>query len=100
MRDGVRLVKLLGEAESRNIFMLNRVGEHGRDALNIKEIHKILQVQPTSVVPFLPGLVTPSAHHGHIAANKRGKFANSVAALALEISGRNRRRDWWSWRAA
>jgi pilus assembly protein CpaE len=108
MRDAVRVVKLFGDgdvpgaehsAEHRNIFVVNRVGEVGHHALSLKDVHKVLQVQSTSIVPFLPTLVAPAAHNGLIAANKRGKFGDAVATLALELSGRKRRQRWW-WRAA
>jgi pilus assembly protein CpaE len=106
MRDAVRLTKMFGDreipgaehsAEHRNIFIVNRVGEH--HALSLKDVNNVLQVQPTSMIPFLPSLVTPAAHHGLIAADKRGKFADAIATLALELSGRKRRQKWW-WRAA
>jgi pilus assembly protein CpaE len=104
MRDAVRLARMFGDseipgaehsAEHRNLFVINRVGEHGRSALSLKDVHKVLQVQATSMVPFLPTLVAPSAHNGLIAANKRGKFGDAVATLALELSGRKRRQKWW-----
>jgi pilus assembly protein CpaE len=106
MRDAMRVMKMFGDgeipgtehsAEHRNLFVVNRVGEH--HALSLKDVHQVLQVQPTSMVPFLPSLVTPAAHHGLIASDKRGKFADAVATLALELSGRKRRQRWW-WRAA
>jgi pilus assembly protein CpaE len=100
MRDAVRLNRTLGEADAdRTIYVVNRVGEAGSHGLSLKEIAATLQAKPTSMVPFLPSLVTPAAHHATIAANKRGKFANGIGELALEISGRTRRRRWFSWRA-
>jgi len=104
MRDAVRLKKMFGDtaaeqAEHRNIFIVNRVGETGHGGLSLKEVNNVLQATPTSIVPFLPSLVTPAAHHATVAANKRGKFANGIGALALEISGRTERRKWWSRRA-
>jgi pilus assembly protein CpaE len=104
MRDAVRLKKMFGDTgaaeqlEHRSMFVVNRVGETGRHGLSLKEVDNVLQVKPTSLIPFLPSLVTPAAHHATIAASKRGKFANAVGTLALEISGRNQRRRWW-WRA-
>jgi pilus assembly protein CpaE len=99
MRDAARLKKAFGDADTdRNIFVVNRVGEAGNHGLSLKEITDVLQVKPTSTVPFLPSLVTPAAHHATIAARQR-KFGNAVGALALEISGRTRRRKWFSWRA-
>jgi pilus assembly protein CpaE len=106
MRDGVRLKKMFGDgagddgqSEHRSIFIVNRVGETGNHGLTLRDVNKVLQVQPTSTVPFLPSLVTPAAHHGTIAATKRGKFADAMAAVALELSGRKQRRKWFSWRA-
>jgi pilus assembly protein CpaE len=96
MRDAVRLAKMVGEGtEAGNIFVVNRFGEAGRYGLPMKDVHKVLQVQAASLVPFLPSLVAPSAQHGLAAASKRGKFADAVSTLALEISGRNQRRRWW-----
>src|SRR6516162_6671615 len=104
MRDAMRLAKLFGDGddvqtEHRSIFIVNRTGEAGHHGLSLKEVYKVLQAQPTSTIPFLPSLMTPAAHHGTIAAKKRGKFADGVAAVALELSGRKRRRRWFSWRA-
>jgi pilus assembly protein CpaE len=101
MRDAVRMVKLFDQDEhsGRNMFVVNRVGEAGAHALSLKDLHGVLQVKPSALVPFLPNLVTPAAHHGLVAASKGGKFADAVTTLALEISGRAPRRKWWSWRA-
>jgi pilus assembly protein CpaE len=103
MRDAVRLKKMFGDnaaeqAEHRNIFIVNRVGETGSGGLSLKEVNSVLQAAPTSLIPFLPKLVTPAAHHATIAA-RQTKFGNAVGVLALEISGRTRRRKWFSWRA-
>jgi pilus assembly protein CpaE len=104
MRDAVRLSKLFGDgteqhSEHRNLFVVNRVGEAGKHALQLKDVHHVLQAKPTSMAPFLPSLLTPAAHNGLIAASKHGKFAAAVGTLALEISGRNRRKTRW-WRRA
>jgi pilus assembly protein CpaE len=104
MRDAVRIARMFGEApgtehaEHRNIFVVNRVGEVGSQGVALKDVRNVLQVQPTSLVPFLPALVTPSAHNGLAAASKRGKFGDAVSSLASELSGR-RPRKWYQWRA-
>jgi pilus assembly protein CpaE len=100
MRDAVRLKKAFGDTSGTEqaIFVLNRGGEAGSHGLSQKEIVSVLQAKPTSTIPFLPKLVTPAAHHATVAARQR-KFGNAVGALALEISGRTRRRRWFSWRA-
>jgi pilus assembly protein CpaE len=106
MRDAARLANMFaetgapgtGHTEHRNIFVVNRVGEVGQHAVALKDIQSVLQGKPATLIPFLPALVTPSAHHGRAAASKRGKFADAVSALATELSGRGRRK-WWQWRA-
>jgi pilus assembly protein CpaE len=96
MRDGVRVAKLFGdEPDANTIFVVNRVGEAGGHALGVKEIQGVLQVAPTSLVPFLPKLIAPAAQHAHVAASQRGKFTDGVGKLATEISGRQQRRKWW-----
>ena len=99
MRDAMRLAKLFGVSdaglEHRNMFVVNKIGEAGNGILNLNDIISVIGVQPTSTIPFLPSLISPAVHNGLIAASKRGKFANAVTALALELSGRNPRRSWW-----
>ena len=100
MRDAVRLKKAFGDTPGaeKAIFVLNREGEVGSHGLSQKEIISVLQAKPTSAIPFLPNLVIPAAHHATVAA-RQSKFGNEVGALALEISGRSRKRRWFSWRA-
>jgi pilus assembly protein CpaE len=104
MRDAVRVAKMFDgdgdpSAERRSAFIVNRGGETGRHGLSLAEINKVLQVQPISMVPFLPNLVTTAAHHATVAASKRGKFADAIGTFAVELSGRKQRRQWFSWRA-
>jgi pilus assembly protein CpaE len=100
MRDAVRLKKSFGDmpGAEQAIFILNREGEAGNHGLSLKEVGNVLQAKPTTTIPFLPKLVTPAAHQATIAARQR-KFGNAVGALALEISGRTRKRRWFSRRA-
>jgi pilus assembly protein CpaE len=100
MRDAVRLKKAFGDTSGAEqaIFVLNREGEAGNHGLSQSEIISVLQAKPTSTIPFLPKLVTPAAHHATIAARQR-KFGNAVGELALEISGRTRKRGWFARRA-
>jgi pilus assembly protein CpaE len=100
MRDAARLKKAFGDTPGAEqaIFVVNREGEAGSHGLGQKEINNVLQAKPTSTIPFLPKLVTPAAHHATVAASQR-KFANGIATLALEISGRTQRRRLFSWRA-
>ena len=98
VRDLVRMRAALGEgsAEHRNLFVLNRQGEGGRHGVSLKDMHAVLQLRPNSVIPFQPTLLTAAATNGQVAAARRGKFADAVAGLASELSGRTReRRGWW-----
>jgi hypothetical protein len=48
------------------------------------------------VIPFQPTLFTTVAGGAKIAAGRRGKFTDAIAALAFELSGRPpERRRWW-----
>ena len=96
MRDAVRLAALYDD--DRNLFVVNRVGEVSQ-ALSLKDVQTVLQVQPTSLIPFLPRVVTPSATHALVAASKRGKFGDGIDKLVFELSGRQRRRKWFWQRA-
>jgi pilus assembly protein CpaE len=110
MRDCVRVTRqfdrgdgketgTLGHAlNTRNVFVVNRVGEAGSSALSLKDVEMVLQDKPTSEIPFLPRLVTPAAQNAVAATSKRGKFADGIATLALEITGRQQGRkssSWW-----
>jgi pilus assembly protein CpaE len=98
MRDAVRLKSMFGDTDHSTVFILNREGEAGSNGLSLKEVSNVVQAKPTSIVPFLPKLVTPAAHHATIAASQR-KFGNAIGELALEISGRTRKRRWFTRRA-
>jgi pilus assembly protein CpaE len=96
MRDVVRVGKMFGDKpDASTIFVVNRLGEAGQHGLSVKDIQGVIQVAPTSLVPFLPKLVAPAANHATVATSQRGKFADAVAKLATEISGRQERRRWW-----
>jgi len=98
VRDLVRQRAAFGEgsAEHRSLFVLNRQGEGGRHAVPLKDMHAVLQLRPNSVIPFQPALLTAASTNGQVAVARRGKFADAVAGLALELSGRTReRRGWW-----
>jgi pilus assembly protein CpaE len=98
VRDTVRLRTALGEGDGkrRNILVVNRHGEGGRHAVTLHEMQHVVEAKPKSVIPFQPTLFTTVAGATKIAAAQRGKFADAIAALALEMSGRPpERRRWW-----
>jgi pilus assembly protein CpaE len=98
VRDTVRLRAALGEGDGkrRNILVVNRHGEGGRHAVTLHEMQHVVEARPKSVIPFQPSLFTTVAGATKIAAARRGKFADAIAALALEMSGRPpERRRWW-----
>jgi pilus assembly protein CpaE len=98
VRDTVRLRAALGEGDGkrRNILVVNRHGEGGRHAVTLHEMQHVVEAKPKGVIPFQPSLFTTVAGATKIAAARRGKFADAIAALALEMSGRPpERRRWW-----
>ena len=77
------------------MLVVNRHGEGGRHAMTLDEMQQVIKLQPKSVIPFQPSLFT-AAPAAEIAAARRGKFADAIAALAIEMSGRPpERRRWW-----
>lgn len=98
VRDTLRLRATIGDggAEHRNILVVNRSGEGGRHAVTLHEMRAVLEMQPKGVIPFQPAVFTAAANDGQVAAARSGHFADAVAALALELSGRpKQRRAWW-----
>jgi pilus assembly protein CpaE len=99
VRDIVRLRDVLGEdnGKRRNGFVVNRYGEGGRHAVTLQEMHHVLGLQPKTVIPFLPTVFAAAANGTRVAAARRSKFSDAIAALVLELSGRPpERRRWWS----
>lgn len=98
VRDIVRLRGVLGEGDGkRNSMVVNRYGEGGRHAVTLQEMHHVLGLQPRTVIPFLPTLFAAATNGRRVAAARRSKFTDAIAALVLELSGRPpERRRWWS----
>jgi pilus assembly protein CpaE len=94
VRDTVRLRDALGEGDAahRNILVVNRSGEGGRQAMTLEEMAKV-ELRPKVVIPFRPKLFTAPG------LARRGALTEAVAALAAEISGRMPERNPW-WRFA
>ena len=91
VRDTVRLQAALGEGNAAHgdLLVVNRSGEGGRCAMTLDEMAKV-GLRPKVVMPFRPKLFTTEG------LAPRGKFTESVAALATEISGRMpERTPWW-----
>ena len=98
VRDIVRLRGVLGEGDGkRNSLVVNRYGEGGRHAVTLQEMHHVLGLQPRTVIPFLPTVFAAATNGRRVAAARRSKFTDAIAALVLELSGRPpERRRWWS----
>jgi len=99
MRDAVRLRSTLGDSDAthHNLLVVNRYGEGGRRAVTLQEMRHVLELDPKTVIPFQPALFAAATSSAQVAAARRGKFADAIAALALELSGRpQERRRWWS----
>jgi pilus assembly protein CpaE len=101
VRDTVRLRSALGEGDldgkHRTLLMVNRHGEGGRLAVTLQEMRKVLDLRPSAVIPFEPKSFTAAVTNSQVAASRRGKLADAIGALVLEMSGRPpERRRWWS----
>jgi pilus assembly protein CpaE len=94
VRDTVRLRAALGDgnAAHRNLLVVNRSGEGGRQAITLEEMANV-GLRPRIVIPFRPKLFTSTS------LAPRGAFMEAVGALAAEISGRMPERNRW-WRFA
>jgi len=99
VRDTVRLRGILGEGDTahRNLLAINRHGEGGRRAVTLHEMRHVLDLRPSAVIPFQPNTFITAVTNSQVAVAKRGKFADAIGALVLELSGRPPdRRRWWS----
>jgi pilus assembly protein CpaE len=96
-RDTVRLRASFGDADAQhnNVLVINRAGEGGRHAVTLEEMQTALSARPMSVIPFLPHLFTTAATRGELAVARGGKFADAVADLAAELSGRSAPKRGW-----
>ena len=96
VRDTVRLRTAIGEGKRPNFLVVNRHGEGGRHAVTLNELQHVVEIKPKTVIPFQPTLFTTISGGAKIAAARRAKFTDAIAALALELSGRPpERRRWW-----
>jgi pilus assembly protein CpaE len=99
VRDTVRLRSSLGEVDGqrRTLLVVNRHGEGGRLAVTLQEMRKVLDLRPSAVIPFEPKSFMAALTNSQAAASRRGKLADAIGALVLEVSGRPpERRRWWS----
>ena len=101
VRDIVRLRDVLGEGDGkqRNGFVVNRYGEGGRHSVTLHEMQHVLGLRPRTVIPFLPRVFAVATNGTRVAAARRSKFTDAIAALVVELSGRPVDRRWW-WRRA
>jgi pilus assembly protein CpaE len=98
VRDTARLQEALSgsDAARRNLFVVNRSGEGGRKEVTLEEISAHCSVSPKLVIPFLPKPFAATVFQARVAGARPGKFAEAVASLAAELSGRMpERRPWW-----
>lgn len=100
LRDTLRLRRSFPDstATHRNLVVVNRHGESGRRGVTLNEMNHVLETRLTHVVPFEPKVLQVAANGAATPAAGRGKFADAIAALALELSGRRTARRGWSWK--
>ena len=97
VRDTARLRMALGEGDlqHRNVLVINRNGEGGRHAVKLHELRGIVEMEPRCVIPFQPHLFSAAAGAGWLAAERRSRFTDGIAALAGELSGRTSAPRGW-----
>lgn len=102
IRDAARLTRLYGisGSEGRSVIVVNRTGEAGRSALKVEELAGALDQRLRCLVPFHPSLFASAAARGSLPVAEGGRFAESIAALATEISGQAVQKPsrWRLWR--
>jgi len=97
-RDTIRLRRLLGDGDSQhqNVLVINRGGEGGRDTVTADEISNVVQLKAKIMIPYQPKLFARAIADGGPPIARSGAFADAIASLASELSGRPpaRRRFW------
>jgi pilus assembly protein CpaE len=96
VRDTVRWQQVFDEtgAETRSIFVVNRVGEGGRRSVSLRELSETLKIQPKCAIPFDPKFFATGPMSA--GADRRGKVPDAIARLSLDILGQSVRSPrWW-----
>jgi pilus assembly protein CpaE len=91
IRDAARICRLpdlgLDGVTGRPLVVVNRVGEGGRGSVKVEEVAGALGQRLRWLIPYQPAVFTSALAQGTIAAEKGGRFADAIAALATELSG-------------
>jgi pilus assembly protein CpaE len=89
IRDAARLGEMRGldGHERRDLIVVNRRGEAGRQAIMVDEVAGALGQRLRCVVPFQPAALATAAAQGVVPAAEKGRFADAIDTLAAEISG-------------
>jgi pilus assembly protein CpaE len=98
VRDAGRLCLALGDNDTkhRNMLVVNRAGEGRNQTVTLTEMADALEMRPKSVIAYQPKFFASAMTHARIPVAERGGFVESIASLALELSGRTpERRRWW-----
>jgi pilus assembly protein CpaE len=97
VRDAVRLSRLGGtdRGERRDLIVVNRRGEAGRRAVRVEEVEGAIEQRLRCIVPFQPALFASAGAQGIVPVAQKGRFADSIAALATEISGQPAHKSRW-----
>ncbi|MDB5366086.1 MAG: two-component response regulator [Rhodospirillales bacterium] len=90
-REIVRMRGLLGDAstERDNLLVVNRSGERRPGFIPHKDFAGAIEMQPIVEIPVQNLATGTPATYGKPAAAGRGKMAEAMASLAVEVSGRH-----------
>lgn len=102
LRDLVDQAELFAPADEgqRNIVVVNRFGEHGKDGLVIADIDKTLEQAVDALIPFDARTAVSSANAGMPVVKSKSPVAKAITAIADELLGHaaaqaTRVKPWW-----
>jgi pilus assembly protein CpaE len=92
IRDTVRLrpyfdIPIAGQ---RNLVILNRAGEGGKEHFDLAAISEAMGLPIDATVPYHPKSVVAAANSGNPLAAGRGPVSQAIANIASELTGRSR----------
>jgi pilus assembly protein CpaE len=84
----------------RNLIVVNRFGEHGKEGLVIADIEKTMEQPVDALIPFDARTAVSSANAGMPVVKSKSPVAKAITAIAEELLGHTaaqatRSKPWW-----
>lgn len=102
LRDLVDQTEIFAAADhgQRNLVVVNRFGEHGKDGLAIADIEKTLEQAVDALIPFDARTAVSAANAGMPIARGKSAVAKAITAIAEELLGHHAMQEkaskpWW-----